>query len=153
MDNAVPSINPRAAVVAGLVAGAVSLLLEMLLVPLFLDGSLMTPPRILAATVMGPEVLQPGAASDVVVLLVAVLIQLSLSVAVAFGFAFLPLGRSVGMSVVVGVVLGMILYSISYAASGVFPWFVAAQHGVALFAHIVFGAILGWLYVTIDRRT
>lgn len=57
-----PSGTPirwSAAVWAGVIAGAVFLVLEMVMVPMFLDGSPWGPPRMIAAMAMGEEVLPP----------------------------------------------------------------------------------------------
>lgn len=51
------SVDWRAAIWAGIIAGAVFVVLEMLMVPLFLGGSPWGPPRMIGAIVMGEGVL------------------------------------------------------------------------------------------------
>ncbi|MFB8830009.1 hypothetical protein ACE0DR_13370 [Azotobacter sp. CWF10] len=59
-------LDVRAGVWAGVIAGVVFLALEMLLVPLLMGGSPWGPPRMIAAIVMGRDVLPPRRPSTVV---------------------------------------------------------------------------------------
>lgn len=151
MDPAIPRIDAKAAVLAGLVAGAVAMLLQMLLAPLFIGGSVWTPPRMVAATVMGPQVLLPS--SFGVAVLVGIAVQLLAAVGLAFAFAFLPLARSTALAVLVGAVLGMIALSLSYGAIAAFPWFAEARHWVTILNYILFGVLVGWIYNARARHT
>lgn len=151
-------INVKAAVSAGVIAGAVFMMLEMIMVPVFMGGSPWGPPRMIAAIAMGEGVLPPPAAFDAVIMMVAMLIHFALSVVLAFLFAFLlaftDQGRDVGMASGVGAVFGLVVYLISfYGLTTIFPWFASARSWVAIFAHIVYGAVLGWVYVSVARKT
>lgn len=51
----------KAVIIAALIAGAVFMMLEMIMVPLFLNGSPWAPPRLIAGIIMGKSVLpMPG---------------------------------------------------------------------------------------------
>ncbi len=51
----------KAAVIAGLIAGAVFMMLQMIMVPVFMNGSPWGPPRMVAAIILGKHVLpMPG---------------------------------------------------------------------------------------------
>jgi len=39
-----------------------------------------------------------------------------------------------------------------YGMTAVFPWFAMARGWIGIFAHIVYGAVLGWVYASLARR-
>ncbi len=68
----------KAAILAGLIAGVVFMMLEMILVPVFMNGSPWAPPRMIAAIILGKDVLpMPGqpVIFDFGVLMVAVMLH------------------------------------------------------------------------------
>ena len=142
-----PRLHAGAAVIAGLIAGAVFLVLEMLMVPMFLAGSPWGPPRMIAAMAMGPDVLPPPATFDLVILMVAMMIHFVLSIVLALVFALLARVRPMGTAIMIGAVFGLVVYLVSfYGMTAVFPWFAEARNWVSLFAHVMFGVVLGWAY-------
>jgi uncharacterized membrane protein YagU involved in acid resistance len=144
------AISGKAAVWAGLVAGAVFLVLEMVMVPMFLGGSPWGPPRMIAAIAMGEGVLPPPATFDLTILLVAMLVHFALSLVLAFVFAFIAKGRASGAALLVGVVFGLVVYAVNfYGMTAVFPWFAMARNWVSILAHAVFGGVLGWTYAAV----
>lgn len=148
-----PTLDAKAAVWAGLIAGIVFVVLEMLMVPIFLGGSPWGPPRMIAAIAMGRDVLPPPATFDFGILAVAVLIHLVLSVLLAFVFALLAKGRSLGAAIGIGIVFGLVLYGLNfYVMTAVFPWFAEARNWVSIFAHAMFGLVLGWAYHAFARK-
>lgn len=149
-----PKINAKAALWAAFAAGAAFMMLEMIMVPVFMGGSPWGPPRMIAAIVMGKGVLPPPATFDAVVLMVAMLIHFGLSVILAFLFAFIARGRALGMAIGIGAVFGLVVYVISfYGMTMIFPWFATARGWIPIFAHIVYGAVLGCVYVSVALKT
>lgn len=143
------SINWRAAIFAGLFAGLVFLVLEMMMVPLFLDGSPWGPPRSIAAILLGEGVLPPPATFDFGVVLVAMLVHFALSVVYAIVLAFIFHRSNVGMgpALAIGAVFGIVLYLVNfYGFTAVFPWFAMARNWVSVFTHAVFGLAAAWGY-------
>ncbi|MDQ3038684.1 MAG: hypothetical protein M3Q51_03410 [Pseudomonadota bacterium] len=149
-----PSINTKAVIWSALIAGAVFMMLEMVMVPLFLGGSPWGPPRMIAAIAMGKSVLPPPATFDITILMVAMAIHFSLSLVLAFVFAFIAKGRSIGSAALIGGIFGLVVYLVHfYGMTAVFPWFEMARNWVSVFAHVVFGVVLGWVYASIAGRT
>ncbi|MDQ3205688.1 MAG: hypothetical protein M3Q40_04130 [Pseudomonadota bacterium] len=147
-----PAINAKAAVWAGVIAGLVFVMLEMMMVAMFLGGSPWGPPRMIAAIAMGRDVLPPPATFDLTILMVAMAIHLVLSIILAFVFALIVKGRPLGTTVIIGAVFGLALYLINfYLMTAVFPWFAEARNWVSIFVHIVFGVVLGWVYAGFSR--
>jgi uncharacterized membrane protein YagU involved in acid resistance len=146
-------ISAKAAIWAAIIAGAVFMMLEMLMVPVFMGGSPWGPPRMIAAIGMGNGVLPPPATFDAGIMMVAMLIHFGLSVILAFLFAFIARGRTVGMATMLGAVFGLVVYFVSfYGMTAVFPWFAMARGWIGIFAHIMYGAVLGFVYASIARR-
>jgi len=147
-ENVAPVLG--SAIKAGLIAGAVFMALEMVLVWLAMGMNPFAPPHMIAAIVMGPEVLpgpgvEPG--SDPVVIVVGMLVHFILSVALAFVFRLIAgaLKLNGTMLLAAGVVFGLLIYAIHfYGMTAVFPWFAMARNWISILAHAVFGLALAY---------
>ncbi len=146
------NISWSAAILAGLIAGAIFLVLEMTLVPLIGGGSPWGPPRMIAAIAMGEGVLPPPADFAAVPVMVAMMIHFVLSIIYAVVLAFIVARFGLVPAVVIGGVFGLLLYLINfYGFTAVFPWFAMARNGISIFAHIVFGVAAAWIYKAMAR--
>lgn len=142
-------LDIRAAIWAGLIAGAVFMMLEMMLVGTIGGGSPWAPPRMIAAMVLGEGVLPPPAPFDWGVMITAMMIHLVLSIilAVVFGWVVSRWHLGLGASIGLGLVFGLLIYVVNfYGMTAVFPWFAMARNGISIFAHAMFGLVLGWAY-------
>jgi uncharacterized membrane protein YagU involved in acid resistance len=141
------TLDWSAAVWAGVIAGAIFMVLEMVMVPLFLDGSPWAPPRMMAAIGMGKDVLPPPATFDLGILMAAMVIHFILSVLFAIVLALIIARLGFGAALAVGAVFGLALYLVNfYGMTALFPWFAMARNWVSIFAHVVFGLIAAWAY-------
>lgn len=146
-------IDHKAVLIAGIAAGAVFMMLEMLMVAVFMGGSPWAPPRMIAAMLMGPGVLPPPATFDSTVMMVAMMIHFVLSILLAYVFALIAKGRSTGTAILAGAVFGLVVYLVNfYGMTAVFPWFAEARNWVSIFAHVMFGVVLGWAYAALAHR-
>ena len=147
-ENAAPVLG--SAIKAGLIAGAVFMALEMILVWLAMGMNPFAPPHMIAAIVMGPDVLPgPGVVpgSNAGVIVVAMLLHFALSVALAFLFKLIAgvLKLNSAMLLAGGVLFGLLLYVINfYGMTAVFPWFAMARNWISILAHAVFGLVLAY---------
>lgn len=142
-------IDKKAAISAGLMAGAVFMMLEMLLVATAGEGSPWGPPRMIAAMLMGDGVLPPPASFDPTVFMVAMAIHFVLAVLLALVFALIAdrAGWALGTAAIAGMIFGLIVYLINfYAMTVIFPWFAMARGAISIFAHAMFGLVLGYFY-------
>jgi hypothetical protein len=147
-----PAINWKAAIGSGLVAGLVFLVLEMMMVALVLGESPWGPPRMIAAIVLGKGVLPPPATFDFGIVIVAMIVHFILAIVYALIFAFAAQRLTTGVAVAAGGAFGLILYLVNfYGFTAVFPWFAMARNWVSVFAHTVFGLVLGWTYKRLAR--
>lgn len=143
------SLDGKAAVMAGVVAGIVFMMMEMLLMPMFgFASSAWAPPRMIAAIGMGEGVLPPPATFDMTVLMVAMMIHFATSILFAVVVAFIIRRMSMGAAIAVGVVAALLLYGfVFYVMTSVaWPWFENGRNWVNILTHIVFGAIVAWWY-------
>ncbi|MBA3511119.1 hypothetical protein [Sphingomonas sp.] len=142
----------KAAFLAAIIAGIAFMMLEMALVKMLQGQSPWGPPRMMAAMVMGKEVLPPPGTFDATIMTVAMIIHMMLSVmlGVILGLLISRLTLHVLASVVLGAVFGVIVYYVNfYGFTALFPWFEMARGAISIFAHAVFGAILGGVYSAI----
>lgn len=148
------SINRKAALWAGIIAGILFLILELLMVPIFLDGPMWGPPRMIGAIVLGEGVLPPPATFEIGVVLTAIILHLILSIIYAFVISAIIRNMSYGLAVIVGAFLGLVLYFINfYVMTGIWSWFENARNWVSITTHIVFGIAVGWAYVSLRERS
>lgn len=136
----------KAGALAGLIAGAVFMMMEMGLVALS-GGSPWGPPRMIAAIVMGEGVLPPPASFDLMIMMAAMAVHLMLSIVIGVGFAFIAKRFGLLMAVGVGAVVGLALYVLNfYGMTAIFPWFAMARNTISIVSHIAFGMVLGLSY-------
>jgi hypothetical protein len=148
------SLSIKATIGAGLIAGTVFLVLELIMVPAFLGMPAWAPVRMIAAIAMGRDVLPPPATFDAGILAVAVLVHFALSLVYAFVFAVIALGRAAGTASLIGAAFGLALYLLNfYVFTAVFPWFVDARNWVSIAAHVVYGLVLGWSHTSLANRS
>lgn len=145
------TLDWRAAILAGLLAGAIFMMLEMIMVPAFAGGSPWGPPRMIAAIVMGEGVLPappPPPTFDPGVMMAAVLVHFVLSVSYAVVIAFVVRAMRAGPAALVGLLAGLVLYVVNfYLFTAIFPWFAMARNWVTIFAHLAFGLLAALFYV------
>lgn len=146
-----------AGVWAGLIAGLAFLALEMILVPLLMGGSAWEPPRMIAAIVMGPEVLPPPATFDAGVVTAALAVHFVLSILFGLILAVIVslfnLDSSAGLILVVGAVFGLIIYFVNfYGMTAFFPWFADARNWLSMTLHVVFGVVAAESYFGLEKR-
>jgi hypothetical protein len=152
-------IDWRAGVYAGLIAGVVFLVLEMTMVWLFTGETPWAPPRMIAAMVLGEGVLpMPGtpAKFDFGIVMTAMIIHFVLSIIYApIGAAIVANRMGYGGAIGLGALAGLIIYLINFypIAAAFFPWFAMARNWISIFAHVVFGAVVGAAYVGLRKPT
>ena len=149
-------IDWKAVVWAGIIAGAVFMMLDMVLVATLGGGSLWGPPRMIAAMVMGREVLPPPANFALVPMMVAMMIHLVMSIilAVVLGGMISNWRLSLAASIIAGTLFGLLIYVVNfYGFTAIWPWFAMARNWISIFAHAMFGLVLGWAYHALARPT
>lgn len=133
----------RITIWAGVIAGTLSTLTQVLLWLIFTDdfpAILFRDARLTATLLLGVSVLPPPATFDVDVMLTATLIHFTLSVAYAAMLAALTARLEVVAALLTGIGCGVALYIVNlYGFTAIFPWFAQARGWIALIAHGVFG--------------
>jgi hypothetical protein len=146
----------RAAVISGLVAGVVFIVFELLSARFLLyEGSLGTV-KMVAAIMLGQEVLSANAITWGIVLAAGTVhFALSILLAVILTSVMAPFrfDSSFGMAAIVGGVFGVVVYVINYYVfTSYFNWFDAARGWESVLAHIVFGVVAADAYTHLERR-
>jgi hypothetical protein len=145
-----------AAAVAGFVAGAILMVLELL-------WSLMTPgaspwamSHKIAAIVLGPGALQ---SSDFSVGVVAIALLTHYLLGIVFGLVLAAIiapfhfDSSAGMLILVGAVFGALIYLFDfYGMARMFRWFSDMRSWETFVAHLVFGIAAALMYWQLERR-
>lgn len=143
----------KSAIAAGFVAGSVFLALEMIMVPLFTADNAWAPVRMIAAIIMGKDVLPEmgiPATFDFAVLLAALVLHFILSIIYAGIVGALCRVRNMAAALSIGAACGLAIYLINfYGFTVIFPWFAMARNWISIFAHLVFGIAAAYTFVKI----
>lgn len=132
---------------SGIIAGLAFMMLEMMMVPAFLGDSAWAPPRMIAAIIMGRDVLPPPATFNFGILMAAMVVHFPLSIFYTFVLSLFISNRSTAAAITIGGIFGLALYLVNfYGFTAIFPWFEMARNWVSIFAHIMFGIIAGYSF-------
>ena len=150
-----PSLNWRAALAAGIVAGTVATAAQVILWWTFTDDLpeiFFRDARLTSAILLGQSVLPPPATSDRMVILVAGLIHVLLSMAYGLALACVISRLTRRTALLAGCVFGLILYAVNmHIVTNVYPWFSAARDWITVVTHVIFGISLAAIYKALSK--
>ncbi|MAT99250.1 MAG: hypothetical protein CL608_19085 [Anaerolineaceae bacterium] len=142
----------KAAVIAGLIAGAVFLLVLLIAYPLATGGTSWTIFRFIGAMVLGESVLPPPTTFDGGVVVTAVFIHFTLSILYTLVLAFIVHRWGILISILGGALFGLALYLINFFTFTMFfAWFYPARAWPFSLVHILFGAVAGGIYELLEK--
>ena len=148
-------LDIKAAIWAGIIAGVVFMMLEMVLVATVGGGSPWGPPRMIAAIGMGKDVLPPPATFDLGVMIIAMALHFVLAILLGMILGLIVSRWKPGLmaSIGVGAIFGLAVYLVNfYGFTALFPWFAMARTPITLLTHVMFGTVLGWSYHALAVR-
>ena len=142
----------KRAVLAGLISGSIYMLLQIVMFPLVGQDPL-TLPFLIAAIVLGPDILSATIPSLFNVMASALAIHFLLSLLYAAITGVIIRNMPLATSVLTGGLIGLLVYLINYhfIAAIVFEWFAIARHWVCTTNHIFFGIITAWAFKTLPQ--
>lgn len=145
-----PGVSWSAAAEAGLIGGVAYLVLELIFVPLFVGGTVWAALRMVAAIVLGRDVVPPPETFDLGIALTGAFVHLLLATLYGMVLAVLINGAGPGVAVLAGAMFGLGLYILNfYVFTMLFPWFAAGRTWVTVLNHLVFGFVVAWSYKAI----
>jgi hypothetical protein len=143
-------VDFRAVFWAGIVSGLVFLVVNMLLSLLFL-GTPWIFIRMVAALLLGQDVLPPPASFDPAIFIVALVIHLLLSIVFTTILALMIHKWGLLVGIIGGAIFGLALYAINiYTFSFFFPWFFSLRSWIILLSHVFYGATAGGMYEALE---
>jgi len=139
-------VDWRAAIWAGLISGAIFMVINMALTNSYV-GSPWVVVRLIASIAMGEGVLPPPATFDTKIFVVAFIVHIVLSVGFACLIAYVLHRWGLIVGILGGAVLGLALYAINfYTVTALFPWFFPMRSWIMAVSHAIFGACAGGIY-------
>ncbi len=153
------STDWKATILAGLIAGLVFIVMEMVLVPLVGGGSPLGPPKMIAGILLGPDVLpMPDVPPtfDLSIFLIGMIVHFVLAVVLAIIFVLIinRMNLRLGAAIGAGAVFGLAVYVVNfYGFTAIWPWFEMARNAITIVSHLAFGAVLAWAYFTLARTS
>lgn len=146
----------RAAAVSGLAAGAFLIVLELFWASMLAGVNPWVPTRMIAAIVMGQDVLQTSLFSTGTVataLVIHFVLGAILGMVLAAIMAPFQLDSSIGMALLAGAVFGILVYGFNFfVMTQAFPWFIEARGWHTLLGHLLFGMAIGLCYWKLESR-
>ena len=144
------SPNWRAAIYAGIAAGIIATVIQILLWWAFRDvlpWIVYRDARLTAAMVLGRGVLAPPASFDWMVMCVATAIHFALSIIYSLVLAWFISRCGLLFALLAGVVYGLVLYGINmYGFTLLFPWFAEVRDWITVATHTAFGISAAGIY-------
>ena len=133
----------RAGAWAGLIAGLVFMMAEMLMVMFVQGQSPWGPPRMMAAMALGEQALPPPADFDLKIMTVAMMIHIPLAIVYGLAIGWIVHRFETGIALAVGGAIGVVIYLVNFypIAAAAFPWFAMARGWVSAMAHVLFGLV------------
>jgi hypothetical protein len=112
------------------------------------------PPRMMAAMVMGEEVLPPPATFDIGVMMAAMMVHFVLSIVYGLIGAWMVHRFDMAAALAIGAAYGLAIYIVNFhiIVPTLFSWFVMARGGISILSHIVFGMVLTGSYILLRGR-
>lgn len=142
----------QAAIAAGLIAGATTLLVLLVAYPLATGGTPWTVLRFIAGIVLGSAVLPPPTTFDAVASVTGVVIHLGLSVVYATVLALIIHRWGIIIGFLSGALFGGALFLINlFAFTNLYDWFYPLRSWPFLLLHLFFGALAGGVYELLER--
>ncbi len=145
-----------AAAVAGFGAGAILMVLDLFWSLALTGDGPWASSRMIAAIVMGPQVLQStgfSLSAVVVALLLHYAFGIVGGIVIAAFSAPLGLDSRLGLAVMTGAAFGVVLYVINfYGLAAFFPWFTPIRGWTTLLINLIFGISTTVLYWKLERR-
>jgi hypothetical protein len=143
-------IDVRAAVYAGVAAGILATIVQIVLWAIFteaLPAIFFRDSRFAAAIVLGRGVLPPPASFDAGIVLIATLVHFALAIAYGLMLAWLIARLRPVASLLAGAAFGLCVYAVNmYGFATVFPWFASSRDWITAATHLVFGMVSAGVY-------
>jgi hypothetical protein len=137
----------HAAVLSGLISGIIFILLNLLIIPGFLEQDIWIMIRDIASIFLGEEHLTNPPVFDPKVFILVVIIHFSFSALFAFLIAYIIYRWGLLVGIIGGAFLGLGVYGIDlYVLSYFSPWFEFIKSWPLMVSHIIFGASAGGIY-------
>lgn len=142
-------VDWRAAFIAGLVAGLVFLIAEMLGQALIVGQSPWIYPHYTGALILGTDVLLDDISAISVI--VGVLLHFVISVIYTLVLAAIIHEWELPVGVIVGLLFGLAVYAINhFTFTRFFPWFYPINNWLEIVTHLLFGLTAGTVYELLE---
>lgn len=146
-------VDWRSAIIAGLVAGLVFLVAEVIGRVAVAGWSPWITIRYIAAIVMGTDALPPPPTFDPLIFIVAILVNFVLAVIFSMILAAIIHEWELVVGIILGALFGLAIYAINYYTfTRFFPWFFPVRNWTDVLAHVLFGAVAGGVYEALERE-
>ena len=143
-------VDWSAAVWAGIIAGMVTLLLNVFVMPMYIGGNGWLVIRYFASIALGEGVLPPPSSPHAGALVTAIVMQLVLSVAFTLVLAFIIHRGGLVAGVLGGAAFGLGVYCINFFLMTRFFDHFNIGNSFLVFSHLIFGALAGGLYEALE---
>jgi hypothetical protein len=144
---ALGNVNVSAAALAAMVAGSLALIVMLMLSTSLYDESTWKLPRMVAAVLAGPGVLEPDDEFSFTLVGLGIVVHFALALLYSFVLATLVKDMPEAAAPWIGMAFGVGLYFGNlYGFTQLFPWFAQLRTLDTLAAHVLFGIVAASAY-------
>ena len=148
-----PKVYWSSIVFAGSIAGTLFMVIHILLTAIFDASAVWRYPKMIAAILLGENILNRPEAFEFGIFLIAFALHIALSITFTYFLALFIKGRSLTKTMLISLMFGLSLYLINfYGFSALFPWFAEARNWILIITHVLFSAIATTCYFFFTER-
>jgi uncharacterized membrane protein YagU involved in acid resistance len=139
--------------IAGLVAGALSITVEMALVEACGRGNIWDPVRLSASITLGNRAVANTTPFTFDILFIGIMMHAVLSILYAVVLGMLIRKLKPAPATMAGAGFGLLIYLFHfYGLAAVYPWVASWRNWIVVVTHLVFGMSAAWIYVHLHMR-
>jgi hypothetical protein len=139
--------------IAGLIAGALSITVEMALVQASGRGNIWSPVRLSASITMGSQAVADSAPFTFDIFFIGMMMHFVLSILCAVILGMLIHKLKPAAATVVGAGFGLLMYLFEFHGLTVlYPWVAHWRNWIFIVAQLIFGMSAAWIYIHLHMR-
>jgi len=139
--------------VAGLIAGALSITVEMALIKACGRGNIWAPVRLSASITMGSRAVADSTRFTFDIFFLGMMMHFLLSILSAVVLGMLIHKLKPAAATLVGAGFGLLMYLFQfYGLTVLYPWVANWRNWIFVVAHLIFGMSAAWIYIHLHMR-
>lgn len=139
--------------IAGIIAGTLSLAVEMALIKVFGSGNMWDPLRLSASITLGNRAVATSTPFTFDILFTGMMMHFLLAIFFTVVLGMLIRKLKPAAAILAGAGFGLLIYFFAfYGLTAFYPWVANSRNWIAIVAHLIFGMSAAWIYIHLHLR-